>query len=220
VTICRPGWWRRGGAGCRAAAIALILVSGLGLPAGGRAEDGASGPINLWPVYDNRVNPLDHTRERSGLGPLLWSSRSPDGDVEEFGIRPFFFRREEKANQKLEWDFLYPLTTYRRSEGDWELKFIEIFNFRAEGSPQAGREDRADFFPFYFSGTRENGEKYLGVMPFGGKVYDRFFGEEAEWVLFPLYYQRMRLGKVTTFFPWPIVTVYFTGRLSIRPPLP
>ena len=207
MKIYRLGWWRGGGTGRRAAAIALILVAGLGLPAGGHAEDSASGPINLWPVYDNRVNPLDRTRERSGLGPLLWSSRSLDGDVEEFGIRPFFFRREEKANRKLEWDFLYPLTTYRSSEGDWEFKFIEIFNFRAEGSPQAGREDRADFFPFYFSGTRENGEKYLGIMPFGGKVYDRFFGEEAEWVLFPLYYQKMRLGKVTTFFPWPLLSV-------------
>jgi len=212
VRIYRLGWWRGGRAGCRVAAIALILVSGLGLPAGGHAEDGASGPINLWPVYDNRVDPLDRTRERSGLGPLLWSSRSLDGDVEEFGIRPFFFRREEKASQKIEWDFLYPLTTYRRSEGDWEFKFIELFSFRGEGSPQAGREERADIFPFYFSGTREDGMAYWGIMPFGGKVYDRFFGEEAEWALFPLYFRSVRRGEATTYFPWPFLSV--TGGLD------
>ncbi|MEI8190194.1 MAG: hypothetical protein WCI75_10815, partial [candidate division NC10 bacterium] len=123
------------------------------------------------------------------------------------GSRPFFFRREEKANRKLEWDFLYPITTYRRSEEDWEFKFIELFSFGGEGSLQAGREERADISPFYFSGTRENGENYFAIMPFWGKVYDRFFGEEAEWVLFPLYYKKMRLGEVTTFFPWPILSV-------------
>ena len=207
MKIYRPGWWRGGGIGCQVAAIAMILVAVLGLPAGGHAEDDASGPITLWPVYDSRVNPLDHTREQGGLGPLLWSSRSRDGDVEELGVRPFFFRREEQANQTLEWDFLYPLTTYRRSERDWEFKFIELFNFRAEGSPQAGHEERGDFFPFYFSGTREDGTAYWGIMPFGGKAYDRFFGEEAEWALFPLYFRSVRRGEATTYFPWPLVSV-------------
>lgn len=207
MKIYRLGWWRGGGAGCRAAAMALILVSGLGLPAGGHAEDGVSGPINLWPVYDNRVNPLDRTRERSGLGPVFWSSRSLDGDVEEFGIRPFFFRREEQANQTLEWDFLYPIAMYRRTEADWELKVFELATFRSEGTPQAGHEERRDVFPFYFSGTREDGTAYWGIMPFGGKAYDRFFGEEAEWALFPLYFRSVRRGEATTYFPWPLLSV-------------
>ncbi len=179
------------------------------LPAPGcaGADDQTPQSVNLWPVYDERVDPLDRARDQSGLGPVLWSSRSLDGEVREFGVRPFFFWREEKADQKLEWEFLYPLMTYRRHEADAEYQFIHFIAWRAEGSPQAGREEHRDVLPFYFSGTRENGEEYLGIMPFWGKVYDRFFWEEWEWVLFPLYARTVRTGTQNWYFPWPLLSV-------------
>jgi hypothetical protein len=207
VKIDRAGRRWGGSIGRCALVIGLILVASLGLPAGGRAEDDPPGTLNLWPIYDDRVDPLDRARDRSGLGPVLWSSRSLDGDIKEYAVRPLFFWREEVANRKLEWDFLYPLMSYRRLEGDWEFQFIHFLSGRGEGSPQAGREEHRDFFPFYFSGVRENGEKYFGVLPFWGKAYDRFFGEEWEWVMFPLYARFVRSGTETQFFPWPFISV-------------
>jgi len=198
---------RGGGISCGAAGVVLILLGVLALAGAGRAEEGASPALNLWPFFDSRVDLLEKARVRSGVGPLIHSSRSLDGDVEEFGLRPLFFWRGDQTEQTSEWEFLYPLATYRRREGDWDFQFLRLFNARGEGSPQAGREEHADFSPFYFSGVRESGEKYYGILPLWGKVYDRFFWEEWEWVLFPLYSRTVRSGAETYYFPWPILSV-------------
>ena len=198
---------RGGGIGRGAAGVALVLLGILALAGVALAEEDIRSALNLWPFFDNRVDPLEKARVRSGVGPLMHSSTSLSGDVEERALRPLFFWRGEKAAQTSEWEFLYPLATYRRREGDWDFQFLRLFNARGEGSPQAGREEHADFSPFYFSGVRESGEKYYGILPLWGKVYDRFFWEEWEWVLFPLYSRTVRSGAETYYFPWPILSV-------------
>ena len=198
---------RGGGISCGAAGVVLILLGVLALAGAGRAEEGASPALNLWPFFDSRVDLLEKARVRSGVGPLIHSSRSLDGDVEEFGLRPLFFWRGDQTEQTSEWEFLYPLATYRRREGDWDFQFLRLLNARGEGSPQAGREEHSDFSPFFFRGVRENGETYFGVMPFWGKVYDRFFWEEWDWVLFPLYSRTVRSGAETYYFPWPFLSM-------------
>jgi len=202
-------WQVRWGGGIRrgAAGVALVLLGVLALAGVALAEEDAPSTLNLWPFFDNRVDPLEKARVRSGVGPLIHSSRSLDGDAEERALRPLFFWRGEKTAQTSEWEFLYPLATYRRREGDWDFQFLRLLNARREGSPQAGREEHADFSPFFFSGVRENGEKYYGVLPFWGKVYDRFFWEEWEWVLFPLYARTVRSGAENYYFPWPILSI-------------
>lgn len=175
--------------------------------AGAGAAESPPAPVNLWPVFDDRVDPLEKARVRSGVGPILHWSRSLDGSVEEFALRPLFFWRRDAAEDTLEWEFLYPLSTYRRKEDDWDFQFARLVNARAEGSPQAGRGERRDFFPFYFSGVHESGEPYVGVLPFWGKVYDRLFWEEWEWALFPLYMRTVRTGAQNWYFPWPLLSV-------------
>ena len=189
-----------------AAVAACCLVILAGIATARAAEDGSSATVNLWPIFDDRVDPLEKSRVRSGAGPLVHSSRSLDGDVTEFAFRPFFFRREEQAAQRLEWEFLYPLMTYRRSGSDWDFQFLRLLNARGEGSPRAGREERTDFFPFFFSGVRNDGETSLGIMPFWGHVHDRFFWEEFDWVMFPLYARSVRTGTETHYFPWPLIS--------------
>jgi hypothetical protein len=207
VTIAGVRQRGSGGIGRWLAGVVFALAGLAALPAARAAEEAPSQPLNLWPAYDDRVDPVERARVRSGVGPLIHSSRSTDGDVTEFALRPIFFWREEQAGQRLEWEFLYPLLTYRRHEGDWDFQLLRLVNARGEGSPQAGREEHADFAPFYFSGVRENGETYYGVLPFWGHVYDRFFWEEWEWVLFPLYARTIRTGAETWYAPWPLISV-------------
>lgn len=198
--------WARG-IGRGVAGVALLAL-GVVVPAGaGHAGDEMPPALNFWPFFDDRVDPLEKARVRSGVGPLIHSSRSLDGDVEEIALRPLFFWRGEKAAQTSEWEFLYPLATYRRREGDWDLQLLRVINARGEGTPQAGRGERSDFFPFYFSGVRENGDAYYGIMPLWGKVYDRLFWEEWDWVLFPLYSRTVRSGAENFYFPWPILSI-------------
>ena len=172
----------------------------------GDAGTGA-GTWNLWPLYDERDDPVDRMHVQSGLGPLLTFSRSSDSTVETAGFRPFFHWRKDTAPDRLEWEFLYPVMSYSRVEEDSKFQFLQILNFRHEGSDPKAREHRFDLFPFYMSGTTETGEEYRAVFPFFGRVLNRMFQDEAEFVLFPLYARFVQLGVETRYFPWPILSV-------------
>lgn len=200
----------------RASTWGLVFTLGLLLISGAQAADsadpaGAGGPaasgLNLWPVYDERDDPVDRLHVQSGLGPLLLYDRSPDNRVEDAAVRPLFHWREDKTAQSLEWEFLYPLMSYARSEEDAEFQFLQVLNFRKSATDPEAREERFDLFPIYMSGTAETGEKYLAILPFGGRAPNRWFQDEVEFVLFPLYARFVKQGAETRYFPWPILSV-------------
>jgi hypothetical protein len=182
-----------------------LCLAALAAPALAAAADPAE-PVNLWPVYERRDDRLEGAETRSGLGPVVFSSRSADANVREFGLRPFFFRRDDQAAQRVEWEALYPLMTYRRNEADWEFQLFKLINARGEGSPQAGREERSEFFPFYFRGTTESGQKSFGILPFYGKLYEMLFWDEFDWVAFPFYAHTVGSGVERHYFPWPFLS--------------
>ena len=200
--------WLRGSGGW-ALCVALVLALWLAPPSAVRAAESASRPLNVWPFFDQRDDPVDRTHELHSLGPLWGLDRAQDGSTEDLAFRPLFHRREDKTMQRLEWEVLYPLMSYSRTEKDWEFQFLYLLNFRAEGSQPKEREQRADFFPFYLSGTSETGETYHAVLPFGGRVLGgRIFGEdEMDFVMFPLYVRFVKQGVETRYFPWPILSV-------------
>jgi len=200
-------WGRRIRRGAAGVCLALLLGL-LPSPSAGEAEppEGPSPPLNLWPVYDQRVDPVDEAAAQSSLGPLFFSTRATRAGWREGGFRPFFTWREEPERQKREWQFLYPLAQYTENEGDWEFQFLYLLNLRGEGSVAAEREERADFFPFYLSGRREDGQTYRWIFPFGGTVYDRLGRDEIEIRLFPFYLRSVRLGAERSWFPWPFLS--------------
>ncbi|HSC71564.1 MAG TPA: hypothetical protein VLH58_09440 [Candidatus Methylomirabilis sp.] len=187
----------------------LLLAPVLAGSSGAWAGEPPEGrPLNVWPFYDERNDPVERTHDRSGLGPIVDSQRALDGSTEDFAIRPFFHLRQERQLDKLEWEALYPLMSYSRSGRDWEFQFLHLLNLRAEGSQPTERERRADFFPFYMSGTSETGETYHAVLPFGGRILGgRIFGQdEMDFVMFPLYARFVKLGVETRYLPWPLIS--------------
>ncbi len=187
--------------------VVMLVMFGVVIPGLCLAAEEPLTSVNLWPVYDQRLDGVEKAETRSSLGPFFTSSQSTDGTVDELGIRPLFFRREDRAAQSLEWEFLYPVMTYRRSVGDWEWQFLKLFEMRGEGSPQAEREDRTVFFPFFFKGTSTTGQKSFGIMPFYGRTHDMLFWEEFDWVMFPLYARAVRVGLETHYFPYPFLSM-------------
>ncbi|HWU40933.1 MAG TPA: hypothetical protein VN203_25060 [Candidatus Acidoferrum sp.] len=190
-------------------ALGLMLTPGIQAAEGpDAAENSGDDTLNLWPVYEQREDPVDRARVQGGLGPIVESRRALDGSTEEFGIRPFFHLSKERQLDKLEWEAVYPLMSYTRSEKDWEFQLIYLLNFRGEGSQPAERERRADFFPFYMSGTADTGETYHAVFPIGGRVLGgRILGEdEMDFVMFPLYARFVKMGTETHYLPWPLVS--------------
>lgn len=199
----------RAGRGGTAAVLAMVLAV-LGMAgAAGAAASGPEGPplLNLWPFYDQREDPIEPASMRGGAGPLIFDSRARDGGWREGGVRPFFTWREEDEIPRREWQILYPLVQYTRTEDDWELQFLFLVNVRREGSLAAEREERTDFFPFYLSGRRESGETYHWIFPLGGTVYDRLGRDEIEIALFPLYLRSAQGGGEREWFLWPIFSV-------------
>ena len=161
---------------------------------------------NLWPLYDERDDPIEGQHLRSGIGPILEVSQAPAGASTAVAVRPFFYWREEPAARRFEWEVLYPLMSYTRDEEDWEFQFLQVLNVREEGTPPEGRERRNDLFPLIFSGTTEQAEEYFAFLPFGGRALNRMGQDEIEFVLFPLYARLVKQGVETRYFPWPILS--------------
>jgi hypothetical protein len=190
-----------GRAGRFASAAVLGLALGLLLAPGA----GAAG-FSLWPIYDERDDPVDRVHIRQGLGPILAAERSPDTAAREMAVRPLFRWREDPIADRLEWEVLYPLMAYSRTERDREFQFLQLLNFREEGSLPEDRARRFDFFPFYLSGVTEAGEEYRALWPLGGRAVDRLGIDEIEFVLFPLYARFVRKETETRYFPWPLIS--------------
>ncbi|MBI3084924.1 MAG: hypothetical protein HYY88_04235 [candidate division NC10 bacterium] len=207
IYAAQAGWAGRAGIWGAVCVLCLLMV----MAPLARAADApqAAGGLgwNLWPFYDERDDPVDRVHVRTGLGPLLTFDRSRDDAVRRLAIRPMFHWREERPAQRLEWEVLYPLMSYTRTEGDWEFQFLQLLNLREEGSRPRERERRQDFFPFYLSGTTETGETYQAVVPFGGRLLDRLGQDEIEFALFPLYARFVKQRTETRYFPWPILSV-------------
>ncbi len=197
-----------------------VLIWGLGLlltPVAGAADAQSDQaglapairrePINLWPLYDARYDPVDRAEVRSGLGPLFYSARPQDGTWADLAVRPFYYRHRESLLDKEEVESLYPVLQYTRSEQDWQFQFLYVVDFRREGSSEAEWEKRADLFPLYLSGRTETGETYRWLFPFGGKAYDRLGRDEIEFVLFPLYVRTVWRGAERRFFLWPFFMI-------------
>ena len=195
------------------AACLLVLPLAEGADPGAPAGSGeavADPPArvwNLWPLYDERDDPVERMHLRSGLGPLVVSGRSAQGAVEIAALRPLFFWREDKSEKRLEWEVLYPLMSYTQAEEDREFQMLQLLNFRQESSQRGEREERFDLFPFYLSGKTESGETYHALLPFGGRAFNRLGQDELEFMLFPLYVRFVKAVAETRFFPWPMISL-------------
>ena len=209
---------RRGGArqACRRSGWAVVGALWLLLAPAAYAAEAPDPPEdapadarawNLWPLYDERDDPVDRMHVQSGLGPFLEFARSPDDAVREFSLRPLFRWRQDRLARRLEWEVLYPLMSYSRDEADWEFQFLQVLNYREEGYQAHAREGRLDLFPLYLSGRTESGETYRAVLPFGGRALDRLGQDELEFVLFPAYVRMVKRGVETRYFPWPFISV-------------
>jgi hypothetical protein len=171
------------------------------------AAPGADRPLNLWPVYQERVDPVDDAHVRSGLGPIVEAERDLDEPVRGLAVRPLLYHLRDQTGDRdqTEVDVLYPVFTYRRTDRDWDFQLLLLLNGRSEG--QSGeRERRFDLFPIYFSGQREDGQTYRAVMPFGYRFFDRLGQDEIRFVLFPLYAEFVKGETTTTYTPWPLVS--------------
>lgn len=167
----------------------------LALPA--RAEE------NVWPFFVKRSDPSVPAESTEYLGPLVFQHVN---GTRTQGVRPLFMTT--RTGEVTEGNFIYPFFTWRHEPGYRFFSFFQLVNFRSDTNAEAESDNRFDIWPFYFSrnSTDNPAGNYRAFFPLGGTIKNRFGKERINFVLFPLYGQTLKNGKLTTNAPWPFLS--------------
>ena len=162
--------------------------------------------FHAGPLYDDFKLTLEPGRRVEAVGPLFyWEQQDTQ---ETWALPPLFSYLKDPATQLHEYDFGYPLLTYRRYGTEHRWQFIQIFSF-AGGNNQAEQEARRfTIFPFYFhQRSPEPGQNYTAVGPFYGHLKNRLFRDDIFFVMFPLYSETRKADIVTDNYVYPIFSL-------------
>ena len=138
------------------------------------------------------------------LGPFVETTTTPQGDS-FVAVRPFYSRLAQPAQERVIREYLWPLGMSRLLKNDRSWRFLLAYGQDPKADDDASTY-RAGLFPILFMGRSKDGHDYLGVVPFGGKVYDFLMQDEVTFVLFPVYAHARRNDLQSTSVLWPVYT--------------
>jgi hypothetical protein len=185
-----------------------VLAAGLGLAL--LSPSASAATVNWWPAFVGE--PAEEEagfRRWQGAGPLLFGQ--PAGPERATGLRPLYGRfvnREDSQRQR--WHVLYPVFNYRQTAQASELNVFNLLTLRRVEAPEERADQAAttqlDVFPFIFYRSSPDPERsYAGLFPLYGSAQAKFWQDEIEWALFPLYTRYEKGGVRTTATPWPFI---------------
>jgi len=170
----------------RFASLRLVLVLSVGLAVTTFSQDLMLGPL----VQEFRMT-LKPGERMEAVGPLIGYQQVDF--QKEFAIPPLFSRAWDEELDAEEIDILYPLLSYDRFGAEYRFHFFQLFSFA--GGRTQGDDDvrRFTLFPIYFQErSSDPARNYTAVFPLYGRLKNRIFRAEAEWVLWPLYVKTKR----------------------------
>src|SRR5262245_48625715 len=136
------------------------------------------------------------------LGPLSYFEQRLSTRI--WGSPPIFSYTIDEETDFEEFDFVYPLLTYDRFGPDYRFQIFQLVSF-AGGEALAGTNvQRFSLFPIYFQQRSEMPEKnYTALVPLYGRFKNRFFRDEARFILLPIYVQSRKRDVVTDNYVYP-----------------
>lgn len=154
-----------------------------------RAEIPAS--LNAGFLFDQFGLTLAEGHRTEAAGPFFYSQQQETQRT--WAVPPIFSRTTDPELDYTEMDFAYPVLTYDRFGKEYRF---QVFQWLA----WAGGQDHGDtnthrftLFPIYFQQWSDNPEReYFGVFPIYGHLQNRFFRDEVDFVLWPLYAKTVR----------------------------
>jgi hypothetical protein len=180
----------------------LIQLAGasLCLLLSGRAEE------NVWPLAVTRSDQTGTAEWAQYVGPIFFHRHQTDGkDIR--GFRPLFLTT--RTGEAVERNLFYPLFTWKSQPGYSSFSFFHLIEHQSNAGDTRPRNDRFDIWPVYFSRHASDPEKsYQAFFPIGGTLKNRLGRERISFVLWPLYMQTEKKGRVVTNTPWPIIRSY------------
>lgn len=152
----------------------------------------AANSLSLGPLYHEFRLTLEPGERREAVGPLFYFEQKESRRL--WASPPVFSYTLDEETDFEEFDFIYPFLSYDRFGDEYRFHIFQIFNFSGGQNQQFGTNaHRFSFFPFYFQQRSSIPEKnYTAVFPFYGRMENRLFRDEIEWVIWPLYVKTRR----------------------------
>ncbi len=158
------------------------------------ASDGAD--ISAGPACDRFALTLDPGGVRTEIaGPLFYNQDREEDFI--WSIPPLFCYATNKLADAEEMDFLYPVWTYDRFGGQKRWQFLQIINQSTGDFQDDTIRSKLTLFPFFFSQrSTDPTQNYTAVWPLIGRVNNRLYYRQIEFVLWPLWVKTKREGSV------------------------
>ncbi len=185
----------------------------LGLVVFGRVPARAADWLHAGFLYDEFKLTLDTGDRTEALGPLFYSQEK---DTEKtWALPPLFSETTDPTIQRREYDFAYPVLTYRRYGTEWRWQLGQIFAFAGSADQEEKHERRFTLFPFFFHQRSDVPEdNYTAVGPFYGTIKHRLFRDEIFIVMFPLYSETHKGETMTRNYLYPIFSLRHGNELE------
>lgn len=154
----------------------------------GRAQEcGAS----LGPLWEGFPLTLCLGERTEAFGPFFYDQTSDD--VRTWAVPPLMSSLCAAPTDSAEFDLLYPLLTYDRYGPEYRFQVLQLLSFSGGENQAAQGVDRFTVFPIYFQQRSPNSnENYTALFPVYGKLRNRLFRAEMDFVLWPLFVKTKR----------------------------
>lgn len=193
--------------------LAMLWISGgLRLDAAPAGEEGSD------PSYGLLLHRFDLTlqpgKRLEAVGPLYFQERLAEG-AHGWGFPPLVSWTRDPGTESSELDILYPLLTYDRFGPENRWQFLQLLGFSGGTSMDNADKRRFSLFPFYFQQrSSDPANRYTAVVPFYGTFKNRFFRDEVNFLLLPLYVKSLKREVYTENYVYPFFHVRYGGGVT------
>jgi hypothetical protein len=169
--------------------------------------------LHFGPLFDEFPLTLKQGERWEALGPLLAREESGTGSL--FTFSPLFSIYRDPTVEQTEAKMVYPIISFEKFGSEYRFHLFQVISWSGGESMKGGDTKRTTLFPIYFRQRSPRPEdNYTAVVPFGGRFKNRFFRDEATFVMLPLYLRSTKRGMVTENFLFPLFHLRYGAGVS------
>lgn len=154
--------------------------------------------------YTNFSLTLSPSANRTAYGPFFYYEESEA--LSTWAIPPLLSHTEDESLDFDEWDFVYPVLTRDRFGNEHRFQIFQLFSFSGGGTQSDTNFHRFTLFPLYFQQRSDIPERnYTALVPIAGRIRNRLFRDDIQFVLFPIWSRTRKRDVVTYNYVYPFV---------------
>lgn len=159
--------------------------------------------IVAGPAFSEFRLTLDVGTRTEVAGPIFYSEEKEDQT--QWALPPLMSYTHDPVLPSTEFDLLYPVLTYDRFGAEYRFQIFQLFNFAGGVAQGDTNKHRFSLFPIYLQQRSADGsQNYTSILPFYGRLQNRFFRDEVFYVMMPLYVESKKRDVETVNMPFPI----------------